>query len=498
MTSKRMMVIRGARVLDAPAHSADKRDILVNNGLIVEVGPPDMAAPPDAEIVRAADQLLMPGLINAHSHGHGSLSKGLGDRWSLELLLNAGPWLNAERTVHDKYLSALLNAAELARKGCTAVYDLYAEFPIPSAEGIDAVARGYHDVGIRAVIAPMIADRTLMEAIPSLADTLPARQRSQLERISLAPAQQTLSACRDIASNWRYDRALIRPAIAPTIPLHCSDEFIIGSKIVAEEFDLGLHTHLAELRVQAISGLRRYGKTLTAHLDDLGFLGPNVTAAHCVWLDDNDIARLAHHGCKVAHNPGSNLRLGSGVARLQKIAECGITVGIGTDGAQCSDHQNMFEAMRLASFVSRIQTPDVNNWMSTQDIVRMATAGSAVALGFGDTIGHLSAGAKADIVFLDLTNINFVPFNDPTNQLVHSEDGSAVSNVMVDGKFVIRDGRFTTVDYDDLRAKVQNVVSRLVSANAERRAFAEQLAQHIASFCVGLAREPYHITRWLA
>ena len=128
----------------------------------------------------------------------------------------------------------------------------------------------------------------------------------------------------------------------------------------------------------------------------------------------------------------------------------------------------------------------------------MATAGSAVALGFGDTIGHLSAGAKADIVFLDLTNINFVPFNDPTNQLVHSEDGSAVSNVMVDGKFVIRDGRFTTVDYDDLRAKVQNVVSRLASANAERRAFAEQLAQHIASFCVGLAREPYHITRWLA
>jgi 5-methylthioadenosine/S-adenosylhomocysteine deaminase len=116
MTSKRMMVIRGARVLDAPAHSADKRDILVNNGLIVEVGPPDMAAPPDAEIVRAADQLLMPGLINAHSHGHGSLSKGLGDRWSLELLLNAGPWLNAERTF--RFYSAARSANNADRVCC--------------------------------------------------------------------------------------------------------------------------------------------------------------------------------------------------------------------------------------------------------------------------------------------------------------------------------------------------------------------------------------------
>lgn len=120
-----------------------------------------MAAPDTATIFEAADRMAMPGLINAHSHGHGALAKGLGDQWTLELLLNAGPWINAGRMLEDKYLSAQLNAAEMVRKGCTAVYDLYAEFPVPSPEGMHAVASAYADVGMRAVIAPMVADRSL-------------------------------------------------------------------------------------------------------------------------------------------------------------------------------------------------------------------------------------------------------------------------------------------------------------------------------------------------
>ncbi|MCZ6846831.1 MAG: amidohydrolase, partial [Alphaproteobacteria bacterium] len=127
MNHRKMTVIRGARLLDAPSHEAKSADILIEEGRIGEVGPPGLEAPDEAEVVEATDMLLMPGLVNAHSHSHGSLAKGMADRFSLELLLNAGPWLSGERTLEERYLSTLLNAVELVQKGCTAVYDLYSE-----------------------------------------------------------------------------------------------------------------------------------------------------------------------------------------------------------------------------------------------------------------------------------------------------------------------------------------------------------------------------------
>ena len=491
-------VIRGGRLLDIAGHSAADSDVLMEDGTIREIGPPGLAAPEGAAVVDAGDRLMMPGLINAHTHGHGSLGRGLGDRWSLELLLNAGPWISGGRTLEDKYLSALLNAAELLKKGCTACYDLYTEIPLPSPEGLDAVGRAYSDAGMRAVIAPMMADATFFQAIPGLMEALPSDLAARVASLELPDHQASLAACKTTMDAWSHDRNRVRLALAPTIPLHCSDEFIQAAGRMAEEYDVGLHMHLGESRGQAVSGIKRYGKTLTAHLDTLGFLSPRFTGAHCVWLDQDDIARMADQGASIAHNPGSNMRLGSGIAPARAMRARGVNVGIGTDGSQCSDNQNMFEAMRLASFVSRVEKPDPGQWLATEQVLQMATANSAAAIGMGDLIGRIEPGYRADIVMLDLGSIGLIPLNDPVNQIVHAEDSTAVAEVMVDGKLVVKDRKLVNIDEAKLRRDVEAAVDRLTGANEEARAFAALLEPVVGRFCVGLASEPYHIHRHVA
>ena len=497
MTEPDFQIVRGGRLLDIAGHRAEPKDILIEGDTIREIGAPGMAAPDGACEVDAERRLIMPGLINAHTHGHGALAKGMGDRWTLELLLNAGPWISGSRGLDDMQLSARLNAAEMIRKGCTATYDLYFEFPLPTSEGMTAVARAYDEIGMRAVVAPMMADRLFFEAIPGLMDALPASLRKRVERLKAAPYRESLAAARAMIHGWPFDRGRVRPALAPTIPLHCSDDFITACRDLAADEAVGLHMHLAESKVQAVSGITRYGKTLTAHLDDLGFLGPHFTGAHAVWLDGDDIMRMADNGASVAHNPGSNLRLGSGIAPVRDMLAAGVNVGIGTDGSNCSDNQNMFDAIRMASFASRIRSPDYATWLSTDEVLTAATVGSARALGMDGEIGRIEAGYKADMLFLDLDNINFVPFNDATNQIVHCEDSSAVSSVMVGGRMLLDDGRFTSLDYGKLMADVEAAVERLRGATAEMRELSLALEDHVGHYCVGLARQPYHIQHGL-
>jgi 5-methylthioadenosine/S-adenosylhomocysteine deaminase len=295
---------------------------------------------------------------------------------------------------------------------------------------------------------------------------------------------------------WSFDRDRVRPAVAPTIPHHCSDGFVTGCADLAREFEIGLHSHVAESKVQAVTGVRLYGHTQTTHLAALGVLGPHFTVAHGVWLDHDDMARLGDNGASVAHNPGSNMRLGSGLADTRAMLERRVNLGIGTDGANCADNQNMYEAMRLASFVSKVQGPDWRRWLTTREAALAATEGSARALGFGDRIGRLAPGYKADIVMLDLDHPNWLPFNDPVNQLVHTEDGTAVASVMIGGRLVVDNRRVVTVDLERLRDRVEAARERLAAANADHRRLYEALEPVVGSYCPGLARTPYHIHRY--
>ena len=489
-------IIRGGLVLDIRAGTADAADILIEDDTIRELGPPGCAAPKEAREIAASRRLIHPGLVNAHTHSHGNLGKGMGDRWTLELLLAAAPWTGGNRAADDIHLSAQIGAVEMVLKGCTALYDLFFEWPVPTRDGIALVGSAYAEIGIRAVIAPMVADRTFYEAIPGLADALPPALRERVAALRLPPGETTLEAIRDALHSWSFDRDRIRPAVAPTIPHHCSDGFILGCAALARDFDVGLHSHVGESKVQAVASRLVYGRTQTAHLDRLGVIEPRFTVAHGVWLDHDDMARLGDNGASVAHNPGSNMRLGSGLADTRGMLDCGINLGIGTDGASCSDNQNMYEAMRLASLVSKVQGPEWRRWLTTREAALAATEGSARVLGFGDRIGRIAPGWKADLVMLDLDHPNWLPLNNPVNQLVHTEDGTAVDSVMIGGRMVVENRRVLTVDLARLRERAEAARDRLAGLNVDNRLLYEALEPVVGSYCPGLAGAPYHVHRY--
>jgi guanine deaminase len=489
--SARRTVIRGGRLLVPDAETTAPQDILIDNGRIAEIGNPGFPVSDDAELIAADDRLLIPGLVNAHTHSHGALNRGaVDDKVSLEMFLTGGGASVRSRGLDDKYLSTALAAAEMIRKGCTACFDLILEFPEPSHEGIAAVARAYRDAGLRAIVAPMIADRTIYQALPGLLEALPENLRPRFAGLRTAPAAGTFDACREILTNWSFDRRFIRPALGPTIPLHCSDEFLAECNRLSLEHGIRLQTHLAESRAQAAIGHTRYGTSLVAHLERLGFLSDRLSVAHAIWLDSDDIRRLSTHGVTVAHNPSSNLRLGSGVAPVREMLGAGVTVGIGTDASNTSDGQNMFEATRLASYLSRIDGFAADEWVSAREAFGMATEGSAKGLGF-ERIGRLSVGYEADIVFLKLESTHFVPLRAPLIQLVFGENGASVDTVMIGGRIVFQGGKLLTLDEASLRRRAEDAARRLDQANADLFVSGAGIARIVGAFCAAQGCEAH-------
>jgi guanine deaminase len=487
-------IIRGGRLLDIAKRTAAPADILVKGDTIAAIGRPGLKAPAGATEIDARNRLLHPGLINAHTHGHGNLAKGMHDRWSLELLLTGSQWVGIGRNLEDKYLSSLIGAAEMVMKGCTAAYDLAAEFPLPSVEGLSAMAKAYEDVGMRAVLAPMVADITFFNAIPGLMERLPAPLKKDVESFQMAPWKATTRQIKKALQKWPFEK--VRLAVAPTIPHHCSDEFLVSCRDLAREYDVGLHSHIAESKVQVIAGYQRYGTSLARHMDELGLVSEHFTVAHGVWLDDDDMKRLGDRGASVAHNPGSNMRLGNGLADVRGMLHRKVNVGVGTDGANCSDNLNMYEAMRLASFASKVQGPDVERWLTTEEALLAATEGSARALGMHKEIGRIAPGYKADIVFLDLNHINWIPTNDPVNQVVHAEDGSGVHSVMIGGRMVVENRKLLTVDLPKLAKQAAASQARRAELTADAKKLYHRLEKVVGAFCPGLAKAPLHIHRF--
>lgn len=479
-----MILIQNALVL-TPAFEAKALDVLVDGGTIADVVPRGTVKGEGMECVDAAGKALMPGLVNGHNHAQTGLAKGTFDRYNLETYLNAQPGATGRRTLEDKHLSALIGAAEMVRKGCTAAYDMFAEFPLPSAEGVEAVARAYSDAGMRATIAPMMADKSFYEAIPGLAEALPEPLRSQALKARYAPATETILVVKKILKEWKGDKDKIKPALGPTIPHHCSDEFLIASRDLAKELGVGIQMHVAESKMQDVVGRKLYGKTLVAHLSELNLLNEKFCVAHGVWLTDDDRKRLADAGASISHNPGSNLKLGSGIADMRAMLDRGLNVAIGTDGSASSDNLNAFEAMRLASYVSRVRGNPPEQWVSAREALRAATEGGARALGF-DKLGRIEKGWKADLVLLDLSALHYIPLNDLASQIVFAEDGTGVESVMAAGRWVVRERKLLTVDVEALRRKAEEAVERLKAANAEAKALGEKLHPHVGHYCAGL------------
>lgn len=490
------LVITGGRVADLAAGTAEARDLVIEDGRIAAILAPGTAEMVGAEHRDARDRLILPGLVNSHTHGHANLVKGVADRWTLEASLTNGPWMGGARDVETIYLSTLIGALDMVSKGCTACFDLVYEFPRPSLDGFMAVARAYADAGMRAVLAPMVADRTLFAAIPGLADSLPEDLRAEVGRFSLGSGEATVEALEAIAAAQGSLPPGIALAMAPTIPHHCSESFLMQVAGIAERHGLPIHMHIAESRLQAVAAQKLWGKSPVAFLAERGLLSPKFIAAHAVWLGLDDLDLLAEAGASVAHIPASNFRLGAGIAHVRPMLERGIRVGLATDGANSSDSLSMPEAMRLASLASRAFAGPRETWLSGVATLRLATENGAGILGLPDG-GRIATGALADLTFYDLRHIDFMPLNDALNQVVTAAGPDAVSDVMVGGRFVKADGRITTIDPSSLRERVAETVARLGVALAGPRALAARLEPHVVAFAERERAFPLPISRLL-
>ena len=456
--------------------------LLVEEGAIAALVPPGEAVA-RARRVDASGRLVMPGLVNGHTHSHGALGRGgVPDDAVLETFLSGCAWLGTNRTVDDLRLSAELSAVELIRKGCTACFDLVVELPGPTVEGIHAAARAYHDVGMRAVVAPMIADRTIYQALPGLLDAFAAPLRDAVAAMALPDWRGVLEICAEAVRRWPVPRDRVRPGIGPTIPLHCSDDMLRACRDLSRDAAIPLQTHLAETRLQQAMAQARYGRTLTGHLDGLGLLSPRFSGAHGVWLSEAEMGLLAQHGAGISHNPMSNLRLGSGLAPLRGLVDAGVSVGIGTDASNTSDGQNMFEAMRLAATLSRAGTFDPEAWVTAREALAMATTGSAGLMGF-ERVGRIAPGWAADLLFLDRDQSHYVPLRRPTEQVVLAETGAGLREVMIAGRTVLAGGRIKTLDERALNARAHAAAARLAEASEDVRLVNEAAARVVRGFC---------------
>jgi len=490
-------ILRGGRLLDAQGRSAPLKDILIRDGAILEVGEPGLAAPEGAALVDASRHLLHPGLVNGHTHGSGALLRGFRDRMNLELLLLVVPARFASQTLQIKYLNTYLGAVEMALKGCTLAYDLTFGLPAASIEELVVMGQAYRDAGIRAVMAPMLADTSFYAALPGFREQLPAELAALVTEDGGADTANILALMQQALHDWPHDRDHVKLGIAPTIPTHCSDELMRGSDRLVREYGTVMQSHIGEAKYQAVTAKQRYGKTMLAHVDELGLIGPHFSVAHGIWLDDDDMKRLADKGASISHNPGSNMRLGSGIADSRRMLDLGVNLAIGTDGPASADNQNMYEAMRGAAQVSYVRQPDHRLWLTAPEIVRAATEGGARMAGF-DHVGAIEAGKRADIVFLTLDHPNWMPINDPAAQLVLAEDATAVRHVMVDGRFIVRDGRHVSADLPKLADEAEAARDHMRSANVEATARVAKLEEAVTAFCRGLSSTPYPVERYAA
>ena len=471
------------RILSDGHDAGEVVDILIEGDTIQQLAAPGQLSHDGREVVDLSDCLVLPGLVNGHTHSHGALARGLvPDKVSLEGFLSGMSALNGQRTLDDLRLGATLNAVELVRRGCTSCIDMALQLPLPTTEGLLAIGQAYASVGLRAVVAPMVADRTLYEANPAMLAALPQELQDVVSSTKLPSATQLIQACLEAQAAWPFDRQRVQLGIGPAIPMHCSDELLQACGKLSSELDVPLQTHLLESRVQAIFG-SQHGESPTRRLQRLGCLSPRTTVAHGVWLDDDDMGVLHESGAMVIHNPLSNLRLGSGIAPVRRLLQRQVGVAVGTDASNTSDGQNLFEAVRMAAYLSRVSTPNWDDWIGADEAWQLAAQGGARAMGLTERLGRVAPGCLADLTVLDLSGPHYTPLRHLVKQTVFGESGAGVRRVMVNGRTVFAHGQVLGVDEAALRQQAQAAALRLDHAMADARRLAARLNPWLAAFC---------------
>ena len=393
--------------------------VIVHDGRIADAGP---GAGPDGDFAERIDEpssIVMPGLVNGHSHSPSNLLKGSWSRLPLEIwrqYLRAG-W--REYSDEAIYVSAQLGIIEMIRAGCTSVMDhFYTGSPSPHMGALNAVA-AMADAGMRGGLALTLSDRQYETTVGIDTQNMSDSAREEVDRISRLEGAGSLDDFVAFAEEVRRRTHLVLPIVGPSAPHRCTEAQLVHCLEVAIDLDTMIHMHVCETRGQFLQGRQLFGTTPVAHLDKIGVLTDRLSMAHCVWLTDDDIERVAARGTIVVHNPASNGKLGSGRMRFDDMLKRGVRLGIATDGTGSNDTQNMFEALRITGVWHNRSDRDYLEWPAPQDVLRAATSGSAHALGLGGKAGMIEAGRLADLVMLTTNSYHFVPLNDVINQLVY-------------------------------------------------------------------------------
>lgn len=368
-----------------------------------------------------AGRVVIPGLINTHTHAAMTLLRGYADDMALMEWLEKKIWpFEAHLTPDDVYIGALVACAEMIRSGTTVFADMYFH--------MEGVAKAVAESGIRASLS-----RGLIG--------------------TAAPAGEDDEALREavrFCERWQGEaNGRITTCLAPHAPYTCPPPFLEKVVDAASAHDLSIHTHISETKDEMAQIARTYGGSPVKYMLRHGVFKRPTLAAHCVHLDDEDIDILADNAVAVAHNPGSNMKLASGVAPVTKMRDRGVVVGLGTDGASSNNNLDMIEEARLAALLHKAVLFDPTA-IPAMDALAMATIDGAKALRMDDQVGSLEAGKQADLVVLSTRRPNMAPLFDPVSNIVYSSNPGDIEHVFVRGEFVLRDGKI--VAFDESRA----------------------------------------------
>ena len=379
-------------------------------------------------VLEARDQIALPGLYNLHTHAAMTLLRGYADDLPLQQWLEEKIWpQEAKLESEEIYWGTKLAILEMISTGTTAFMDMYFQ--------MDHVATAVEESGIRAVLS-----EGLIEA---------------------NDGEEGLLKSLEFCKRWQGKaRGRIRTMLGPHAPYTCSREYLIKIGELARANNLSLHIHIAETRKEYEAFLNTYGSTPVQYLDSFGFFENRVLAAHCVYLDEKDMEIFAENDVNVAYNPGSNMKLGSGIAPVNEMLKRGINVGFGTDGTASNNNLDLIEEARMGSYLQK-----VNNCLPTalglDDILKMLTINGAKALGLEDA-GRIKEGYLADLVLVNIKESSYYyPHHNNLSNLFYAGNGRDVDTVIINGSLVYKNKEFLTMDVEEIYYQVEKLRNKL-------------------------------------
>ena len=416
--------------------------IAIKDGIIVDIDTIEVIKESyQAEVeIAGEDRILMPGLINGHSHAAMTLLRGIADDKKLIDWLNNYIFPLEQKYVSEEFvrIGTELACWEMIRGGTTTFVDMYF-YP-------DIIAEVASSCGMRALVSSTVSDNKTPNA---------------------KNADDALIKGQSFINRWKEKNSLITPILGPHAIYSMNLEQLERTREIANNLNTPISIHLSESQFETQFSNENYGMTSIEALESINFFSGKTIAAHVVWPSDKEIEILAKRNVGVVHNPTSNMKLSSGVAPISKMIEAGVLIGLGTDGAASNNDLDMWEEMRLASLLQKVTSmnPEV---LSAIEVLRMATSNGAMIIGMENEIGIIAKGMKADIIQIAYDDVHHIPSYDIASHLVYVSDEQDVVNVIIDGKLIMHQKQFLTLDVQRIRedvASISDMIRETISSN---------------------------------